>query len=171
MDVPHVLTAAFRTMQLAERSNDPAEVAHAYRTVATDLAGAGMPGAEAGILPLALLSLRVRHQRPAPTDPDLDWGPSRPWAQPLLDLARGNLAAARHAATTLPTPPADHLYDSLWAVNAQTAILLQDESLATQAHDALSPLRGEIAGGATAIITFGPVDDILTALDQHLDRR
>ncbi|MBF6329899.1 BTAD domain-containing putative transcriptional regulator [Nocardia transvalensis] len=167
----HVLTAAFRTMQLAERSNEPAEVAHAYRTVATDLAGAGMPGVEAGLLPLALLSLRLRHQRPAPTDPDLDWGPYRPWVQPLLYLARGNLAAARHAAAALPVPPADHLNDSLWAVNAHTAIQLRDESLATQARDALYPLRGEIAGGATAMITFGPVDDILATLDQHLGRR
>ncbi|MGW5257951.1 hypothetical protein ACWERW_34325 [Streptomyces sp. NPDC004012] len=158
-------------MQLAERSDDPAEVAHAYRTVATDLAGAGMPGVEAGILPLALLSLRLRHQRPVPTDPALDWGPYRPWVQPLLHLACGNLAAAREAAAILPRPPADHLYDSLWAVNAHTAILLQDESLATQAHDALFPLRGEIAGGTTAMISFGPVNDILATLDQYLDRR
>ncbi|TDC25812.1 AfsR/SARP family transcriptional regulator [Streptomyces sp. 8K308] len=166
----HVLTTAFRTMCLAERSNDPAEVAYAYRTVATDLAGAGMPGVEAGIFALALLSLRMRHRRPAPTNPDLDWGPYRPWAQPLLDLAHGNLAAARHAAATLPTPPADHLYDTLWTVNAHTAILLHDASLATQAHHALTPLRGEIAGGTTAMITFGPVNDILTTLEQHLKR-
>ncbi|MER6926636.1 SARP family transcriptional regulator, partial [Streptomyces spiralis] len=135
-----------------------------------DLAGAGMPGMEAGIFPLALLSLRLRHRRPAPTDPGLDWGPYRPWARPLLDLARGNPAAARYAAAGLPTPPADHLYDALWAVNAHTAILLQDASLAAQAHEALSPLRGEIAGGTTAVITFGPVDDILAALDRHFDR-
>jgi DNA-binding SARP family transcriptional activator len=169
-----VLTAAFRTMQLAERPadpDDPAEVAHAYRAVAADLAGAGMPGVEAGMLPLALLSLRMRHRRPAPTDPALDWGAYRPWAQPLLDLADGDVTAAREAAAVLPRPPADHLYDALWAVNAHTAILLQDASLATQAHDALSPLRGEIAGGTTAMIGFGPVDDILAALDQYLVRR
>ncbi|WP_326598159.1 hypothetical protein [Streptomyces sp. NBC_01803] len=130
-----------------------------------------MSGVEVGIFPLALLSLRLRHRRPAPTDPNLDWGPYRPWVQPLLDIARGNLPAARHAAATLPPPPADHLYDSLWAVNAHTAILLQDQSLATQAHNALSPLRGETAGGTTAMITFGTVNDILATLDQHLDRR
>ncbi|MFI0813057.1 AfsR/SARP family transcriptional regulator [Streptomyces echinatus] len=167
----HVLTAAFRTMRLAERSNDPAEVALAHRTLAVDLAGAGMPGVEAGILPLALLSLRMRHRRPAPTDPALDWGPYRPWVQPLLHHAHGRLAAAREAAAALPTPPADHLYDSLWAVTAHTAVLLQDASLAARAHDALSPLRGEIAGGTTAMLSFGPVDDVLTALDQHLVRR
>ncbi|MEU7962683.1 AfsR/SARP family transcriptional regulator [Streptomyces sp. NPDC049097] len=167
----HVLTAAFRAMQLAERSDDPAEVAHAYRTVATDLAGAGMPGVEAGIVPLALLSLRMRHRGPVQVDPALDWGPYRPWIQPLLELARGNPTAAREAAAVLPRPPADHLYDALWAVNAHTAILLQDPSLATQAHNALSPQRGEIAGGTTALISFGPVNDILATLDQHRMRR
>ncbi|WP_114257652.1 BTAD domain-containing putative transcriptional regulator [Streptomyces sp. Go-475] len=165
----HTLTAAFRTMRLAQRSDDPAEVAHAYRTLATELAGAGMPGVEAGALPLALLSLRLRHGRPAPTDPALDWGPHRPWTRPLVDLARGDVTAARHAAATLPEPPADHLYDALWAVTAHTAIRLQDASLAARAHDALSPLRGEVAGGTTAMITFGPVDDILAALEQHVE--
>nr|WP_313904805.1 AfsR/SARP family transcriptional regulator [Streptomyces sp. BHT-5-2] len=167
----HVLTAAFRTMRLAARSDDPVEVAQAYRTLATDLAGAGMPGLEGGLFPLALLSLRMRHRRPAPTDPALDWGPYRPWVQPLLHLARGHLAAAREAAAALPAPPADHLYDALWAVNAHTSILLRDAALAAQAHDALSPLRGEIAGGTTAVIGFGPVDDILAGLDQHFARR
>ncbi|MFJ5995532.1 BTAD domain-containing putative transcriptional regulator [Streptomyces sp. NPDC092370] len=167
----HVLTTAFRTMRLAEESNDPVEVAHAYRALATDLAGAGMPGVETGLLPLALLSLRLRHGRPAPTDPGLDWGPYRPWAQPLVHLARGDLTAARHAAGTLPPPPADHMYDSLWAVNAHSATLLQDTSLAAQARGALSSLRGEVAGGTTGMITFGPVDDILAVLDQHVDHR
>ncbi|MGY2063196.1 SARP family transcriptional regulator, partial [Nocardia gipuzkoensis] len=63
-----VLTAAYRTMQLARRSDDPAEVARAYRAVAGDLSGAGMPGVESGLFPLALLALRLRHHRPAPTD-------------------------------------------------------------------------------------------------------
>lgn len=168
--VVHVLTAAFQVMRLAARSGDPGEVARAYRTLATDLAGAGLPGMEAGTLPLALLSLRLRHRGPAPTDGDLDWGPCRPWVQPLLDLAHGDLASARRAAADLPAPAADHLYDALWAVTAHTAILLQDASLAARAHDALSPLRGQLAGGTTAMITFGRVDDILAALAQHFDR-
>ncbi|WP_211339358.1 AfsR/SARP family transcriptional regulator [Nocardia mexicana] len=166
----HLFTSAYRAMRLAGESSEPAEVAHAYRAVAADLAGAGMPGVEAGMLPLALLSLRIRHDRPAPTHADLDWGPNRPWVQPLLDLARGDLAAARRAAAALPTPPADHLYDSLWAVTAHTAIRLRDQSLAAQARAALQPMRGEIAGGATGMITFGPVDDILATLDRHFDR-
>ncbi|RDI67549.1 AfsR/SARP family transcriptional regulator [Nocardia pseudobrasiliensis] len=166
----HVLTAAFRTMRLAQRSNDPAEVAHAYRVVANDLSGAGMPGVEAGLFPLALLALRLRHHRPAPTDPELDWGPYHPWVQPLIDLARDSSAAARRAAADIPTPPADHLYDALWTVNAHTAIQLGDESLASRARTALEPFRGEIAGGVTAMITFGPVIDILAALDETFSR-
>lgn len=163
----HVLTAAYAAMRLARRSDDPAVAARAYRAVATELAGAGMPGVEAGMLPLALLSLRLRHRRHAPVDPDLDWGPYRAWAQPLIDLARDNPAAARHSAAALPEPAADHLYDALWAVTAHTAIRLADASLAARAREALYPLRGQIAGGTTAMVSFGAVDDILAELDSH----
>ena len=166
----HVLTAAFRAMQLADQSPDPAQAARAYRAVADDLGGAGMPGIAAGFLPLALLSVRLRHQRPAPTDPTLDWGPYRPWAQPLLHLAGNNVRAARNAAAELPPPRADHLYDALWAVTAHTAILLEDNALAERARDALTPVRDHIAGGTTAMITFGPVNDILTRIDDQIGR-
>ncbi|WP_099905702.1 AfsR/SARP family transcriptional regulator [Streptomyces sp. TLI_171] len=161
-----VLTAGYRAMRLAERSTDPAGAARAYRALAADLAGAGMPGLATGLLPLALLSLRLRHRQPAPTDPGLDWGPYRPWAQPLIELARGDEAAARRAAAALPEPRADHLYDALWAVTAHTALRLPDEALADRARRALAPLRGQIAGGTTALVGFGPVDDLLAALDR-----
>ncbi|MFD2416820.1 BTAD domain-containing putative transcriptional regulator [Amycolatopsis pigmentata] len=157
-----VLTSAYRAMLLTE----PTLAEAAYRGVAANLARAGMPGVEAGLFPLALLSLRLRHRRPAPTDPGLDWGPYRPWVQPLLHLAHDDLSAARRAAAGLPEPPADHLYDALWAVNAHTALLLGDETLAARAYDALSPFRSEIAGGTTAMLSFGRVDNILRSLCQ-----
>lgn len=119
------------------------------------------------MFPLALLSLRLRHGRPAPVDPDLDRGPYRAWVQPLIDLARDDPSAARRSAAALPEPAADHLYDALWAVTAHTAIRLEDASLAARAREALDPLRGQIAGGTTAIVSFGPVDDILAELDAH----
>ena len=161
----HVFTAAFRAMRLAERSPDPAEAARAYRALAADLAGAGMPGVEAGLVPLALVALHLRRRRPVPTAPDLDPGPHRAWVEPLLRHARGEVDAARRAAAALPEPPADHLYDALWAVVAHTAVRLGDRSLAAGARAALAPLRGELAGGATAALTFGPVDDLLAMLD------
>ena len=120
---------------------------------------------------LALLSVRLRHQRSAPNDPELDWGPYRPWAQPLLHLASDNVPAARHAAAALPAPRADHLYDTLWAITAHTAIMLKDNALAVQARDALTPFRDQSAGGTTAMITFGPVNDLLTRIDNQINRR
>src|SRR5690606_15609054 len=144
---------------------DPAEAARAYRALAADLAGAGMPGVEAGLVPLALVALHLRRRQPVPTAPDLDPGPHRAWVEPLLRHARGEVDAARRAAAALPEPPADHLYDALWAVVAHTAVRLGDRSLAAGARAALAPLRGELAGGATAALTFGPVDDLLAMLD------
>ena len=41
-----------------------------------------LPGLEHGLLPLALLCLRVLHARPAPAGERTDWGPS--WPQRLV---------------------------------------------------------------------------------------
>jgi DNA-binding SARP family transcriptional activator len=139
----HVFTSAFRLMRAPDEAG--------YR--ALDLSG--MPGVEAGFLPLALLSMGL------PPDPSLEWGPYRPWAQPLLHLGRGDVAAARRAAADLPTPRADHYYEVLWGITAHIAALLDDRSLAVRARAALEPARGEIIGGTTAMMTFGPVDDLL----------
>ncbi|WP_019925144.1 BTAD domain-containing putative transcriptional regulator [Nocardia sp. BMG111209] len=155
-----VLTAGYRATLIV----DAAAAEKEYRCVASELIDSGMPGVAAGYLPLALLSLRLRHDRPAPTDPALDWGPYRVWVQPLLHLAQDDPAAARRAAAALPEPRADHLYDALWTVNAHTAIRLGDEALAARASDALAPLRTEIAGGTTALFDFGSVRAVLAAL-------
>ncbi|MQY25940.1 hypothetical protein NRB56_14990 [Nocardia sp. RB56] len=161
-----VLTAAYRATLISDDSAAEIE----YRTVAADLACSGMPGVTAGYLPLALLSLRLRQDRPAPTDPGLDWGPYRAWAQPLIHLACDELAAARRAATALPEPRADHLYGVLWAINAHTAIRLGAEPLAARASAALAPLREEIAGGTTALFDFGSARTILAALGERFGR-
>ncbi len=62
-----------------------------------------MPGLHRGLLPLALLGLRLLHGRPAPADPQLDWGPYLPWAAPLVLLARERPAEA--PAALAPSPP------------------------------------------------------------------
>lgn len=51
----------------------------AYRAAAALLDGSGMPGLETGLLPLALLSLRLNPTLKAinRVDPDADWGPYR----------------------------------------------------------------------------------------------
>lgn len=77
-----MLTGWFDAMATAARSLEPdgpsaAAAAAAYRAADLSLEHAGMPGLRAGLLPLALLSLRLLHDRSAPTDPQLDWGPYR----------------------------------------------------------------------------------------------
>jgi Bacterial transcriptional activator domain len=133
----HVFTRAFHLMRAPDEAG--------YR--ALDLSG--MPGVEAGFLPLALLSMGL-----AP-DASLDWGPYRPWALPLLHLDHGDVAAARRAAADLPTPRADHFYEVLWAITARIAEQLGDSSLAAAAREALEPAGGEIIGGTTAMLAFG----------------
>lgn len=136
-----VFTRGFRVMRAPDETS--------YRELAGEMSG--MHGVADGFLPLALLSTGL------PPDPSLDWGPYRPWALPLLHLADGDVAAARRAAADLPTPRADHYYEVLWWITARIASLLDDASLAAAAREALAPARGEIAGGTTGMLSFGPL--------------
>ncbi|MEU8965532.1 BTAD domain-containing putative transcriptional regulator, partial [Streptomyces sp. NPDC048491] len=68
-----VLTRWFRARATAARSTEPggpsaATAAARYRTAEETLRTAGMPGLHRGLFPLALLGLRLLHDRPAPTD-------------------------------------------------------------------------------------------------------
>lgn len=105
--VVHVLAAAFRTMQLEARSTDPAEVAQAYRTVATELAGAGMPGVEAGFLRSrcsrsAFATGDSSRRLPTSTGPLPPLGPAAPRPRPGRPRSR---PARRHPAGTRGRPP------------------------------------------------------------------
>ncbi|MGV2916214.1 SARP family transcriptional regulator, partial [Streptomyces alfalfae] len=157
-----VLTAWFRARVLAARSAEPggpspAEAAAAYRAADASLAEAGMPGLHRGLLPLALLGLRLLHGRPAPTGPRLDWGPHLPWARPLVLLAGGDVDGARAALAAQPEPPRDHLQEALWCLTAHAAARLGEPETAARAAAALRPARAEDAGGASGMLTLGPV--------------
>lgn len=100
-----VFTRWYRALRLAATGGRPAaEAAAAYQEAAALLEGCGMPGLERGLLPLALLCVRVRHAQPAQADEDTDWGPYEPWVRPLVLLARdrGDWVAA--ALQRLPAP-------------------------------------------------------------------
>ncbi|MEV0122277.1 AfsR/SARP family transcriptional regulator [Streptomyces sp. NPDC050703] len=157
-----VLTAWFGARVLAGRSAEPggpspAEAAAAYRAADASLAEAGMPGLHRGLLPLALLGLRLLHGRPAPTGPRLDWGPHLPWARPLVLLARGDVDGARAALAAQPEPPRDHLQEALWCLTAHAAARLGEPGAAARAAAALRRARAEDAGGASGMLTLGPV--------------
>ena len=162
-----VLTAWFRARVTAARSTEPggpspAAAAAAYRAADNALATAGMPGLHHGLLPLALLGLRLLHNRPAPTDPQLDWGPYLPWATPLVLLAQDRAEDARVALAATPEPPRDHLQEALWCLTAHAAARLDAPESAARAAVALRHARAEHAGATSGMLTLGPVEHYLT---------
>ena len=162
-----VLTAWFRARADAARSTEPggpspAAVAAAYREADDALKTAGMPGLHHGLLPLALLGLRLLHDRPAPTDPLLDWGPNRPWTAPLVLLAEGRRDEARAALVAAADPPRDHLQEALWCLTARAAVLLGEREIAARAAHALRHAGAEDAGAASGMLTLGPAQRYLT---------
>ncbi|SDZ18514.1 DNA-binding transcriptional activator of the SARP family [Asanoa ishikariensis] len=137
----------------------PAEAA--YRAAAADLSGAGMPGVERGLLPLALLCLRVWHGQPIEFAADTDWGPYEPWVRPLTDGAALRVA---------PEPPHDLLFEALWCLLGEAAIRCDDRDWIRRAHTALAAAAGELAGAGSGMLTVGPIDDHLARLDAALAR-
>ncbi|WP_052869551.1 AfsR/SARP family transcriptional regulator [Streptomyces niger] len=162
-----VLTDWFRARAAAARSTEPggptaATAAARYRTAEGALQAAGMPGLHRGLFPLALLGLRLLHDRPAPTDPRLDWGPYRPWTHPLVLLAQDRGEEARAALAAVPEPPRDHMQEAMWCLIARAAVRLAEPAVAARAATALRDARAEHAGAASGMVTLGPVSRYLT---------
>ncbi|CAL9328331.1 BTAD domain-containing putative transcriptional regulator [Streptomyces sp. enrichment culture] len=170
-----VLTGWFRARVTAARSTGPggpaaATAAAQYRAAEEALAGsAGMPGLHRGLFALALLGLRLLHGRPAPTDPALDWGPYLPWTRPVVLLARDRGEEARTALTTVPEPPLDHMQEALWCLTAHAAARLGERPVAARAAAALRAARAEDAGGASGMLTLGPVTRYLAEAEACAD--
>jgi hypothetical protein len=135
---------------------------------AAALAGAGMPGLERGILPLAILCLRVGRGRPLSLPADTDWGPYEPWVRPLLLLNEGRRVEAAAALRRAPEPPPDLLLEALWVLLGRAAILLGDSGTMKRARAALLPAEGELAGAGSGVLTAGPVSRHLAELDAAL---
>ncbi|MGW3497073.1 BTAD domain-containing putative transcriptional regulator [Streptomyces sp. NPDC001020] len=157
-----VLTGWFRARATAAHSTEPggptaATAAAHYRAAEDALKTAGMPGLHRGLFPIALLGLRLLHDRPAPTDPHLDWGPYRPWAQPLVLLAQDRGEEARAVLAAAPEPPRDHMQEALWCLTARAAVRLGERGIAARAEAALRDAHAEHAGAASGMLTLGPV--------------
>ncbi|MGP2442908.1 AfsR/SARP family transcriptional regulator, partial [Streptomyces sp. JW3] len=158
-----VFTTWYRALRRAATGAPYDRAEAGYRAAAATLDGAGMPGLERGLLPLALLGLRLSRGLPPEADPRADWGPYRPWAEPFALLAEGDRDAARAALHRLPEPPPDLLYEALCCAEAALARALGDRPALRRAHDRLLPAAGELAGAGSGVLTFGPVDDWLAA--------
>ncbi|MEU3900733.1 BTAD domain-containing putative transcriptional regulator [Streptomyces sp. NPDC045251] len=164
-----VFTAWYRALRHAVTGSPYDRTEAAYRSAAARLEGAGMPGLERGLLPLALLGLRLSRGRPADVDPRADWGPYRPWAEPFALLADGRETEARTALRSLAEPPPDLLYEALCCAEAALALELGDRAVLERTYDRLLPAAGEIAGAGSGLLTFGPVGTWLAAIRRTLD--
>ncbi|MDN3241719.1 BTAD domain-containing putative transcriptional regulator [Glycomyces tritici] len=159
-----VFTDWYRAMRLAA-DDAPFEAAEAaYRAAAARLDGAGMPGVQRGLLPLALLCLRLQRGRPLAFEDGTDWGPYEPWARPLLLLEAGQRDAAAAGLRGTPVPPGDLMTEAMWALTARAAIELGDETVQSSAAAALAPAAGELAGAGSGMVTVGPVSALIEAL-------
>ncbi|REK89264.1 SARP family transcriptional regulator [Streptomyces inhibens] len=164
-----VFTQWYRALRLAA-TGPPPEAEAACRAAAGRLEGVGMPGVERGLLPLALLCLRVQHRQPAQADERADWGPHRQWAAPLVLLAEDRRTEAEELLDRLPDPPPGLLYEALWCLVAQAAVTVSHRAAMERAHAALLPAEAELAGAGSGVLTCGSVrrhlHDLATALKQ-----
>jgi hypothetical protein len=157
-------------MRLAAAGPSAPAAEGAYRAAAARLEHAGMPGVQRGILPLALLCLRVGRAEPPHFAGDTDWGPYERWARPLVPLAHDRPADAAAALRQTPDPPRDLLFEALWCLTGQAAIALGDRTVMMRAHMALSPAANELAGAGSGMLTIGPVSRHLDDLAAGLGR-
>ncbi|MFW5418852.1 AAA family ATPase [Nocardiopsis sp. CNT-189] len=165
-----VFTDWYRLLRLAVAGRTQ-EAEAGYRTASARLAGSGMAGVERGLLPLALLCLRLQTggAGAASVDPAEDWGPYRAWVEPLAELGRGDREAARARLRSLPErPPADLLLEALTCLEALAAIELGERAVMERAYARLLPAEEEVAGAGTGMLTLRPVahylGDLATAL-------
>ncbi|MFD5316359.1 BTAD domain-containing putative transcriptional regulator [Streptomyces sp. NPDC127098] len=164
-----VFTRWYAALRRAATGAPLAEAEAAYRDAAAALEGAGMPGLEHGLLPLALLCLRIGRGLPPDGDEHTDFGPYAPWTRPLVLLAADRRTAAADALLRAPEPPPDLLAEALWCLLARAAIALDDRPLMRRAHHHLLPASAELAGAASGLLTLGPVATHLAALEAALN--
>ncbi|SCL39294.1 DNA-binding transcriptional activator of the SARP family [Micromonospora pallida] len=156
-----VFTQWYRALRADVAEQAPAAQAETlYRAAAARLDQAGMPGMRDGLLPLALLGMRLRRGLPLASGDD-GWGPYEPWVRPLLEPGRTALA-------DVPDPPADLLAEALWCLFGRAAIAAGDQAAMVRAREALAPAAAEWAGAASGVLTVGSVTDHLAALDTAL---
>lgn len=170
-DLP--LVAVFTEWYSALRqslSKGAAAAEAAYRTAAARLPGAAMPGLEAGLLPLALTCVRLRHGLPIALD-QTDFGTHAPWVEPLLLLENADPDNARKALRALPEPPGDLLTELRYALITRAALTLGEHTVLERAYTALLPASAELAGATTGLVTLEPVahylSEIATARGDH----
>ncbi|MEV4809795.1 BTAD domain-containing putative transcriptional regulator [Micromonospora avicenniae] len=160
--------AALRLALLGRR----AEAAGAYRRAAARTPAAGMPGMAQGLLPLALLSLRLADTSLSGSvrvpDDGTDLGPYEPWVRALELAAAGRRDEAVAALRALPESPHDLLREARLCLTARAALAAGDEPAMRYAYAELLPAAAELGGAGSGVLSLGPVArhlaDLATAL-------
>ncbi|MEU4552381.1 BTAD domain-containing putative transcriptional regulator [Micromonospora violae] len=182
-----VFTGWYAGLRLALDGESDA-AARAYRAAAERVSADGMPGLTQGLLPLALLGLRLADtigaQQPttglagagsivggpgAEDWAELDWGPHEPWVRPLLLLAADDRDAAAAALRAVPEGPHDLLREVRLCLVGRAARALDDRATMTRVHADLLPAADEMAAGS-GVLTVGPVAGHLADLAAALGR-
>ncbi|TXS64223.1 AfsR/SARP family transcriptional regulator [Streptomyces sp. sk2.1] len=158
-----VFTTWYRALRTA-MTEPPAAALAAYEEAARCLPGSGMPGLHSGLLPLALLSVRLRHGEPVVADRDADWGPYEPWVRPVLLVGEGRVEEAGEALRAAPAPPRDLMSEAMWCLVARAAVAVGDRDVMARARAELAPAASEQGGAGSGLITLGPVADHLGML-------
>ncbi|MEU2167420.1 BTAD domain-containing putative transcriptional regulator [Micromonospora chersina] len=167
-----VFTAWYAALRLAVTGHR-AEAEAAYRAAAVRLDAGQMPGMAGGLLPFALLCLRLSTgDDPAPALVDATaTGPYAPWVRPLALIAAGRRDGAAAALRSLPESPHDLLREARLCVAARAALALDDRPTMARLHAALLPAADELAGAGSGVLTAGPVAGHLADLAAALAAR
>ncbi|MFJ2771164.1 BTAD domain-containing putative transcriptional regulator [Streptomyces sp. NPDC087300] len=146
------------------------EARAAYTAAAARLPDTGMSGLADGLLPLALLSLRVQDGAVGGGEPDVaegHFGPYEPWCRPVGP-------AALTAPGDIPPSPPDLLLEARLCLHARAAVAAGDDpALMERLYRELLPACGDMAGAGSGLVSFGPVDryagDLAAALGRAPD--
>ncbi|WP_260194788.1 BTAD domain-containing putative transcriptional regulator [Actinophytocola gossypii] len=158
LPVVSVFTQWYRAMRTS-LTGDPAEAETAYRAAAARLAGTGMSGVDDGILELALLCHRLRHD--LPVGEPASFGGYEPWCRPLV---------RPEDTGPIPDSPRDLLFEARTCLHALVAIRRGDRAAMERCRADLLPAAGELAGAGSGLVTLHPVAHYLAELDAALER-
>ncbi|MFC6881140.1 MULTISPECIES: ATP-binding protein [Actinomadura] len=88
----------------------------------------------------------------------------------LALIAAGRAAEARRVVAGAGPPRRDYFFDLAMTVRGHRAMALGERGLAEEVYQALLPYEDHVSGGATAVVTAGPVARVLGDLALYLGR-
>ncbi|GAA2458525.1 BTAD domain-containing putative transcriptional regulator [Actinomadura vinacea] len=153
------------------------EAERAYREIAEACAESGMWNSENALAFAGVFSVRLAQGREAELVEEARWlwerwphvgAPADVYALTLA--AAGRADEARRVVEDVPPPRYDFFFDLFLSLQGRRAIVLDQRPVAAEAYEGLLPYRDQMAGGGSAVVTLGPVAQILGDLAAFLDR-